>query len=62
LYIDKITVDDVVLDCQTSIWFKTYLLDIGYDLGYFDGEGGQEIGETMTDEEALMVLHLESVM
>jgi hypothetical protein len=61
-FIGEVTVDDVALNCETSIWFKTYMLNLGYDLGYFDGQGGQETGGPLEDDEALMELHLETVM
>jgi hypothetical protein len=43
--LDEVTVDGVVLDCETAIWVKDHILNLGNDLGYITGE------DTMEDEE-----------
>jgi hypothetical protein len=45
--IDEVTFDGVLIDCETSIWVKEHIIDLGNELGYFPGQDDQDT----TDEE-----------
>jgi hypothetical protein len=35
------------MDCATACWFKHNILNPAYDLGFLDGEGGQNQQESI---------------
>jgi hypothetical protein len=41
VFIATITLDDAMIDCATACWFKHNIINLAYDLGFLDGQGGQ---------------------
>jgi hypothetical protein len=43
MFIVSVTVDEYVADCATNCWFKHNILNPSYDLGFLEGQGGQDL-------------------